>query len=51
MWLKDTEPLSISENIFKIKVMDEVTRRHISEQYLTQISFKLKGNHGTELCL
>lgn len=46
MWLKDTQPLSITENIFKIKVMDEVTRRHITEQYITQISSKLKEITG-----
>jgi chromosomal replication initiator protein len=46
MWLKDTEPVSISDNILKIKVIDEVTRRHISEQYLSQISFKLKELTG-----
>jgi chromosomal replication initiator protein len=46
MWLKDTQPLSINENIFKIKVMDEVARRHITEQYITQISSKLKEITG-----
>ena len=46
MWLKDTEPLSISENILKIRVIDEVTRRHISEQYLTQISSKIREITG-----
>jgi len=46
MWLKDTEPLSMSENILKIRVLDEVTRRHISEQYLTQISSKLREITG-----
>lgn len=46
MWLKDTEPISISENILKIKVDDEVAKRHISEQYLNQISLKLKEITG-----
>jgi chromosomal replication initiator protein len=46
MWLKDTEPLSISDNILKIKVIDEVTKRHISEQYSNQISLKLKEITG-----
>jgi len=46
MWLKDTEPLSMTENILKIRVIDDVTRRHISEQYLTQISSKLKEITG-----
>jgi chromosomal replication initiator protein len=48
MWLKDTEPLSISDNILKIKVIDEVTKRHISEQYLNQISLKLKEITGQQ---
>lgn len=46
MWLKDTEPVSISDNILKIKVIDEVTKRHISEQYMNQISLKLKEITG-----
>jgi len=46
MWLKDTEPVSISDNILKIKVIDEVTRRHITERYLTQICSKLKEITG-----
>lgn len=46
MWLKDTEPLSMSENILTIRVIDEVTGRHISEQYLTQISSKLREITG-----
>ena len=46
LWLKDTEPVSISDNTIKIKVIDEVTRRHISEQYLPQISSKLKEITG-----
>ncbi len=46
MWLKDTEPVSLSNHILKIKVIDEVTRRHISEQYLSQISSKLKEITG-----
>ena len=48
MWLKDTEPLSITDNILKIKVIDEVTKRHISEQYLNQISLKLKEITGQQ---
>jgi chromosomal replication initiator protein len=46
MWLKDTEPVSISDNILKIKVIDEVTRRHITERYLPQICSKLKEITG-----
>lgn len=48
MWLKDTEPVSISDNILKIKVIDEVTKRHISEQYLNQISLKLREITGQQ---
>ncbi len=33
MWLKDTEPLSLSGNTLMIKVADEVAQRHISENY------------------
>lgn len=46
MWLKDTEPLSLKDQILKIKVIDEVTRRHISEQYMPQISSKLREITG-----
>lgn len=46
MWLKDTEPVSLTDQILRIKVIDEVTRRHISEQYMPQISTKLKEITG-----
>ena len=46
MWLKDTEPVSISDNLLTVKVIDEVTRRHIAEQYLPKISMKLKEITG-----
>ncbi len=48
VWLKDTEPISITNNILKIKVIDEVAKRHISEQYLNQISLKLKEITGQQ---
>lgn len=41
MWLKDTIPVSLSDNIIKIKVMDEVAKKHIIDQYLPQISASL----------
>ncbi|HSV96104.1 MAG TPA: chromosomal replication initiator protein DnaA [Spirochaetota bacterium] len=37
MWLKDTEPVSLSNNTLKVKVPDEVARRHISENYSSMI--------------
>jgi len=33
MWLKDTEPLSIKEDTFRVRVADEVARRHIEDHY------------------
>lgn len=36
-WLKDTEPLFVDGNTLKIKVIDEVSSRHIAEQYSKQI--------------
>jgi chromosomal replication initiator protein len=46
MWFKDTEPLSIENNIITIKVMDEVARRHIVDQYSNQILNKIKELTG-----
>ena len=46
MWLKETEPLSITGNIIKIRVMDDVARRHISDQYSGQINSVLKNLTG-----
>lgn len=37
MWLKDTEPLSISGNSLKIKVKDDVAAKHLNNQYLNDI--------------
>ena len=37
MWLKDTEPLSISGNSLKIKVKDDVAAKHLDNQYLKDI--------------
>jgi len=46
MWLKDTEPLSISENTLIIRVADDVAKRHIAEQYSEQIESILKEISG-----
>jgi chromosomal replication initiator protein len=46
MWLKDTEPVSVSDNVIKVKVIDDVARRHISEQYSMQISHIIKDITG-----
>ncbi len=37
MWLKDTQPVSLTENRLTVKVADDVARRHIHEHYSTQI--------------
>jgi len=37
MWFKDTEILSINNNLITIKAIDEVARRHIKEKYLQKI--------------
>jgi len=46
MWLKDTEPVSITDNKISIKVIDDVARRHISEQYSSQINLIIKDLTG-----
>ena len=46
MWLKDTESITITNETLKIKVIDDVARRHISEQYLTQINLIIKDLTG-----
>ena len=51
MWLKDTEPLSIQGDVITIKVMDDVARRHISEQYLSQLQLKIKELTGKDFSL
>ena len=49
MWLKDTEPVSLSNNTMKIKVPDDVARRHISENYSTIISAALGAITGQNI--
>ncbi|RPI96148.1 MAG: chromosomal replication initiator protein DnaA [Spirochaetales bacterium] len=41
MWLKDTEPVSLLNNTLRVKVSDEVARRHISENYSSMITAAL----------
>ena len=48
MWLKDTEPLTISGNTITIKVSDDVARKHISEQYSTQLLSQIKQLTGRD---
>jgi chromosomal replication initiator protein len=49
MWLKDTVPLSMLENTLKIKVIDEVAKRHISDNYSNLISSVLKDITGQSM--
>ncbi|MDY6933772.1 MAG: chromosomal replication initiator protein DnaA [Spirochaetota bacterium] len=49
MWLKDTKPLSISENTINIEVPDEVAKRHISDNYSSIIRSALKETTGRNL--
>ena len=46
IWLKDTEPLSITENTLTVRVADDVAKRHITEQYSQQIESILKEISG-----
>jgi chromosomal replication initiator protein len=48
MWFKDTEPLSLQGNTIVVKVSDDVARRHISEQYSTQLLSRLKELTGRD---
>jgi len=48
MWLKDTEPLYINGNTITIKVSDDVARRHISEQYSSQLLSQIKALTGKD---
>ncbi len=49
MWLKDTEPVSFSDNSIKVKVIDEVARRHITDNYTSLISAILKDITGSNV--
>lgn len=37
MWLRDTQPISMSDDILYVKVPDDVARRHISDNYSPHI--------------
>jgi chromosomal replication initiator protein len=48
-WLKDTIPVSLSENTILVKVIDETTRKHIAETYSSMISSILKDITGQSM--
>ena len=43
MWLKNSKPIARNDTTFTIEVNDDVTRRHISEQYSIKIEELLKN--------
>jgi chromosomal replication initiator protein len=49
MWLKDTKPLEFSGDIMKIRVADDVAKRHISDQYSNQIENILESVAGKKM--
>jgi chromosomal replication initiator protein len=49
MWLKDTKPLDFSDDTMKIKVADDVAKRHISDQYSGQIENILESVAGKRM--
>jgi chromosomal replication initiator protein len=46
MWLKNTVPVSINDNIFTVRVPDEVARKHITDHYKTVINDIIKSITG-----
>ncbi len=46
MWLKDTDPVSISDESFVVRVVDDVAKLHISDQYGRQIEIILADITG-----
>lgn len=46
MWLKDTEPLSITGDILQIKVKDDVAVRHLKDKYLKDIEEIIESTTG-----
>ncbi len=46
MWLRDTETLAVTGDTIKIKVIDDVARRHITEQYSNQIGLIIENITG-----
>ena len=49
MWLKDTKPVSLSEDIILIEAADDVACRHISDKYSSLIITALKTTTGQNL--
>ncbi len=49
MWLKDTKPLEYSGDTMKIRVADDVAKRHISDQYSNQIENILESLAGKRM--
>jgi chromosomal replication initiator protein len=49
MWLRDTKPVSLLDNTFRIKVADDVAQRHISDHYSSLISSIIKEVTGKNL--
>ncbi len=41
MWLKDTEPIDLNGDVITIKVIDDVTQKHINDQYLGLLTSKV----------
>ena len=46
MWFKDTEPLLIDGDVLKIRVKDDVTMRHLKDQYLKDIEEIIENTTG-----
>ncbi len=49
MWLKDTKPLEFSGDTMKVRVADDVAKRHISDQYSNQIENILESVAGKRM--
>ncbi len=49
MWLRETRPVSFADNTLKVKVIDDVARRHITDNYATMISSILKDLTGNSV--
>ncbi len=46
MWLKDTEPISINNDLLTIRVKDDVAARHLRDQYLRDIEEIIEAATG-----
>lgn len=49
MWLKDTEPITYLEDTFRVRVADEVARRHIEDHYSGLISSIVRDVTGKKI--